>query len=342
MTSNYTISGHGDLGDEIVAMPIARHLGKADFLLWNSPLCKPIEPRIHLIKELMESQDYVGRVEIWDRQEPITHDCATFRDGGIFWGKNLCSLHAEWVGIKNIDQSPWLTVTPNKQYEGKIVCNRSTRHQNQFFPWREIAAHYQKDLIFIGLWEEWRQLSNEVGFEIPYVSTKDLLECAEIIAASKLFIGNQSSNINLAFGLGKRFICEGSWTSCDCLYERDGLYVFDGEIPESFTVDGYKPLVLPSRLRDREIRFDVSPPGQYWIVTSPDGEVHKALNAKSVLREANRHESANNLYLTTEKELARQMIERFPTFGTDGYQNTIHTMIHNAKQILHKMGNPYV
>lgn len=326
----------------MAAMPIARALGSASFLVFDSPYCKPITPigRFDVIKPLIESQPYVERFDRWDRREQITHDTASFRDGGLEWGVNLCDLQARWVKVP-VDQSPWLTVDKNPAYEGAIVVNRSPRHQSEMFPWREFVDHCGKDIVFIGLASEHRDFCNETGHSVKYVPTKNLLEAAQIIQASRLYAGNQSSCLNIAIGLGKRYVCEPSLTAMDCLYNRDGYYCFDGSF-DNYEVEGYTPFSTPNRLGDRDIDFSISPPNQFWIATSPDGTEHKALNYRQVLESANRHERMHGLPLTTPKELTRQMLDRYPMFGASSHVNTQYRMIQGAKDILRRYGNKYV
>lgn len=335
MQDRYTISSHGDAGDLCALLPIARHLGKASILVSDSRLCKPIVSRLHLLKDLFESQPYIDRIDVWNGEE-VTHDVAPWRDGGVAYGKNLCTLHSEWVGL-TVDQSPWLKVKPNKKFKDKIVINRSTRHRSDYFPWSEIMHHFPvNDMVFIGLEEEWVQHSNEFGVKIPFEPTANFLEAAQIIQASKLFIGNQSCCVNIAIGLGKRFILECSLTSVDCLYKRpDSIYVTDGEM--KLEVKGYAPLITKSTIPEREMDFSVSAPGGLWKYICKDGFVIREMNGFDTLKVANKHERECNLPISTKGDICVQMAKHFPTFGQDCYTNWLIDRIYDIKQLINKV-----
>jgi hypothetical protein len=330
----YTISSHGDAGDLCALLPIARFLGKADILVSDSKMCKPIVSRLHLLKDLLESQPYIGRIDEW-RGEEITHDVAPWREGGVKFGSSLLELHAAWVGLeKEVSEEPWLTVKPNNKFKDKIILNRSTRHRSDFFPWAEIMRHFPvEDMVFLGLEEEWQQHVNEFGVKVPYHPTKNFLEAAEIIQAGKILMANQSCQVNIAIGLGKRFCLESSLSSVDCLYRRpDSIYVVDGEM--NLEVEGYDPLITTSRIPDRELDSSITPPGGYWIYDTKDGVRHKEITGFDLLRSVNRYERANDLPISKLNDINIQMGLHFPSFGSDNYTNHLIERIHTIKKLI--------
>jgi hypothetical protein len=56
--------------------------------------------------------------------------------------------------------------------------------------------------MFVGLPEEYTAFREATGWDLPYYATQTMLEVAEVIAGADTFIGNQSSNLALAIGLG--------------------------------------------------------------------------------------------------------------------------------------------
>jgi len=327
------ISSHGDQGDIISLLPIARALGKASVLVSDNPMCKPITkgPRFESIKPLVESQPYIERFAV-HYEEPIEYDAATFRNGGIDFGWNLAALHAKWVGVK-ISEDPWLKIEPNKSYEGCVAFNRSTRHHNQLMNWKPILEHYLDDLVFIGLTEEWVQIQNSTGLKFRHAPTKNLLECAEIISASRVFLGNQSSNLNLAIGLGKKYLCETSLSSLDCVYKRDAFYCLDGSV-HNFEVEGYDLLNVKTQVPQIEIDWNSSPPGQRWKMIDRSGVEHSDFSPRKVIRAANANEEAQNLPLSTLQDLANQMTERLPNWNSNNYVNCLIRSIETARKII--------
>lgn len=334
--SKYAGRSFGDIGDIISIIPTARALGSMELYVENNPLCKPIlaPGRFDAIKILMDESEYIDKFEPYKGQA-ITHDMATFRDGGIPYGYSLARLHADWVGVK-ISEEPWLKVEPDPAFEGCIVINRSTRHRNHLMNWRPILQHYEGDLVFLGLKEEHIQLQNEFGVKMKHHPTSDLLECAQIIGASRAFLGNQSCLVNIAIGLGKKFLLETSLTSLDCIYHRpDSYYCLDGSVID-FEVEGYETLNVESCIPQVEVDFLTSPPGQYWLYQTADGIEHKGLNAVNLMREVNRHEENIGLPLSVKQDLANYMHRKFPTWSGGSHNNAILFQIENARNIIKK------
>jgi len=338
--SEYTISSVGDLGDLVANLTVAKALGKASILVFDSPLCKPItkEPRFSAIKALAESQPYVGRFDVW-QGEPITHDCATWRDGGVPWGQNLAQLHANWCGQK-ISEEPWLKIYPDKRFKNKIVVNRSARHHSAYFPWGRVLSHFKpEDLVFVGLPEEHYMLEQESGVKLNYHPTATLFDVGKTIAASKLFIGNQSSALNVAIGLGKRFLCETCLSSVDCIYKRpDSFYVLDGEIV-NFEVEGYEPLNTPSTISAKEIDMTLSPPGSVWYMEASDGLMFSEYNAHTLMKNVNNHERRSGVRVSTAADLAEYMGRRFPNWCAVMDANPLHNTIKAIRELIERKNN---
>lgn len=312
----------GDQGDLISCGPLCRALGKVTVYADNNPICKPIlQPsRFNAIKPLMEAMEWVKSFEQYAGQE-LTHNVANWRDGGVPFGETLATLHANWAGVP-ITLDPWISVPPNPSFKDAIVIARSTRHQNPYFPWIDLIDHF-KDVVFIGLPEEHIQLQNETGRKFQYAPTKTLLEVAEILAGAKLFIGNQSSPLNVAIGLGIPFVCECSLTSVDTVYPRiHSWYSPDGSI-DKLKVKGFPEFNHQQMIPEREINFLSSPPGGHFIAESADGTLHKDPMAKAAVKMANAYEESMGLPLSTMGSIATQMLARFPRWGPSSYINTV-------------------
>jgi len=337
MSKSFTGRSFGDLGDLLCIIPTARALGKMSLYVTNNPLCKPIlaPGRFDAIKPLMDASEYIEEFEPHNGQV-ITHDMATFRDGGIPYGHSLARLHADWVNVE-ISEEPWLKIDPNPEFEGCIVINRSTRHRSHLMNWAPILAHYEKDLVFLGLLEEKIQLENETGIKLRHQPTTDLLQCAQIISASRAFLGNQSSLLNIAIAMGKQYLVETSVWSMDCVYRRpDSFYCLDGGV-QDFKVKGYRPLNIPSRSLEREVDFTISPPGGYWYLRGKDGIERKSLNHKYVLRETNEAEAAQGLELSKKQDLANQLLAKYPNYGGASFENSWYAQIEKAREVIQKV-----
>jgi len=313
----------GDAGDCVASLPICKALGEVNFLVDDRPVTKSIlaPHRFNSIKPLIESQPYITKFDR-HRGEHIDYDFSTFRDGGLEYGKNLMELQASWVKVPVTDD-PWMELEPDHAFDGAIIINRSPRHNNPWFPWEKLIDHFEKDIVFVGLREEHEALQRFTGRTLRYHPTSDLLQVGRMIAASKLFIGNQSCALNIAIALGKRFVCEFSIAAADVIYKRpESFYVPDGMI-ENLVVEGYEPFNSPVSLPDQEIDITVTPPGGKWIVRSSDGTEHTDINGRKLISKANEYEKARNLPLTTIRELTRQSLERWPRWNRSSYANYV-------------------
>ena len=75
------------------------------------------------------------------------------------------------------------------ELKDKIIIHRTFRHRNQFINYKFLKNY--KDLIFIGMEDEFQDLKKEVT-NLEFYNCKNFLEMAKIIKSSKFFIGNQS------------------------------------------------------------------------------------------------------------------------------------------------------
>jgi hypothetical protein len=94
-----------------------------------------------------------------------------------------------------------------------VAINRTSRWlPPQLSPiWNEWKENgIEERGFFLGLPEEHAAFCQATGWNIPHHPTKNLLELAQCIAGSKVFIGNQSVALSIALGLGHRDTwCEG-------------------------------------------------------------------------------------------------------------------------------------
>lgn len=251
----------GDFGDIIFSLPCVKLNGKGVYYGVDKPDCRPITPRLHLLRRLLYSQDYIVSLKP-HRGEKIDYDFCSFRDNGMPYGVTLAELHAKYVGLDPDLSSPWLKVEPSPESKGKIVVARSARYRNKRFPWKSIVEQYSRNIVFVGLPEEYQNFADNFG-PVDYLPTKDLYEVATLIAGSELFIGNQSSPNAICEGLKHPSVLEVSLEAPDCIYPRDNAkYCYDGSV--SFEVLGSK-FESPSALSIADIDLQSSPPGG-WII----------------------------------------------------------------------------
>jgi hypothetical protein len=197
----------GDYGDIVHMLPICKALGKVNlFFRDNNVVCKRILERLHIIQPLLESQPYIGIAKAHEGEQ-IHWNAGDFRQ---YHSKEHSLAYSHWLHYKGqshlpnlqIDlQQPWLGgIKADSRSKGKIVIHRTGRYQNQFFRWQSVMDRYADVAIFLGTAEEHKRFTEEFG-RIDYCPTRDLLEMAQLIVGSEMFMGNQSVGLAIAEGL---------------------------------------------------------------------------------------------------------------------------------------------
>jgi uncharacterized protein DUF5672 len=209
----------GDLGDIIYSLATVKALGGGVLYLSpdnRSPYPGPTRLRLDhascdRYSPFFEQQPYVT----YSRFTPTTpastdYDLNLFRqhyrNGTATQFDTLFQLHARTFNVHPLDETqPWLKVDgPRPDSSRPIVINRTARYRNPHFPWRHLIQRHGNRMLFVGLEAEYQSLRQEIGVTPApvWVPTPNLTELARIIAGAKFFIGNQSTPMALALGLG--------------------------------------------------------------------------------------------------------------------------------------------
>jgi len=242
------LSKHGhvcagaDLGDFVVSMAVARNLhaftgDKQVIHAVETIGVQPFLKRVPLIEELVLAQPYIAGLELGTKKGI---DITGFRR---FHSRNQSLLYAQSMELNSqfptpvtYSDSPWLTIPSKSSYSpGRVLLCRTERYRSNHFPWREILEHLRDRALFIGLPHEHQNFQKMFGF-VEFCPTRNLMEVAQLIAASELLISNQTSAANISLGMGHPTIVE-LWcvSSCDVIYQRQNAeYSFDGSV----TIDG--------------------------------------------------------------------------------------------------------
>ena len=263
-----TFRHSGDLGDVIYALPILKTIpGKHSLFFVDRPgITRPLTPRMGILKLLFEAQDYIDEVVATEANPDF--DIVPFRR---FHSSTTTLVDAQLNEINSyaatpikVDTTlPWLKAEPDERSKGKIIIARSPRYNNNFFPWRQIVQHYGDRLLFVGIEQEHTNFCFTCG-NVERIEVSNYLELAGLIAGAELFIGNQSSPMAVAIGLGVPFIQEVCLEQPDCIFKRHtAQYVADGScvLPDvsgsgELKIDKiYKPTFSGNR--------NIVPPG-YW------------------------------------------------------------------------------
>ena len=205
-------SGH--LGDIINSLPVIQKLSKTHtcslYVRANKPL--PFNYRFYksskdlvflddrsvdMLLPLLEQQPYLNKVEKFSNQK-IHINLDLFRNLPINFNEDNIRWYSLLTGIHPDLSLPSIFVKENSKFKNKIIIIRSTRRKNLFINYNFLENY--KDLIFIGLKDEYLDLKKEVT-NLEFYDCKNFLEMAEIIKSSKFFLGNPSLGYVMAEGL---------------------------------------------------------------------------------------------------------------------------------------------
>lgn len=256
----------GDLGDIVVMLGTLNAIDEEHtVLLRDNGQTKGIVKRERMIRSLIEAQGHKCRP--YKKGDEVDWASEEFRQGFHRSDDTLFNSHAthavDRLGIPLPDHATlWLhNIQPRS--EARVVISRSVRYNNPYFPWRTVLDTLE-DAIFVGIEDEHAIFQNTYGVKIRRRPTKDLLEVAELIAGSELFIGNQSSPMTIAEGLKHPRIQETCLHVADCVYPADGgnQYVPDG----CLNLPGYDLTTQPVHFDVR--RLDLRHvPRKGWVAT---------------------------------------------------------------------------
>lgn len=186
------------------------------------------------ISPLLLEQPWIDRVSF---QMSIPINALCLNDFRKTWfgqrrSANLFEVYSEHFRTGPLPQDvAWIECNPLIIPGKPIVISRSKRYRNPHFPWHQVASKYSKRLIFIGLPDEYYEWFLHFGETAVYRPVNNGLEMAQIIAGSKLFIGNQSFPMSLALALGVRLIQEVGHPNADCRFRRtNALYYENGDL----------------------------------------------------------------------------------------------------------------
>jgi len=174
-----------------------------------------------IIAPLLKAQDYLDEVAVWTNEE-IDEDFSDHWKMHLIKGwqgnQTECYALAAKLNIhdpeirKKLLYESWLTPVKPIKIQGKpIVVNRTHRHLHgaDGSGWNDFIKNGLSDYgVFIGTEEEHTSFEETFKISIQYRKTEDLLEASRIIQGCEQFIGNQSSALSIAIGLGKTYWCE--------------------------------------------------------------------------------------------------------------------------------------
>jgi len=273
----------GDLGDLVYLLGVLSEVpnGPHTLLLQTSSETKiktdaDLKRFADMVIPLAKRQPYIADCRILQGDDVVDWRSQGFRGKGR-WCPMVTLLGAKAYHLQMClgygqhikGQNAWLSVDPMPAASGRVIINRTGRYRNPYFPWPEIVNFYGDRLVFVGQPHEYLEFCSQFGM-VEFHRTHHLLEVAEIIAGSDLFIGNQSCANACAEGLKHRLIQETALDIPDCIFIRpNAQHVADGAcVLPGF--DGQEDRVIAHRVKVSTGNTAIPPDGWQYPRTWPD------------------------------------------------------------------------
>jgi hypothetical protein len=235
------INHSGNAGDIIYAMPTLKRiheltgatinlyfkLGQPRILpqYMSHPLGTVMlnQKMVDMLTPLVESQRYIQKCEAYNGQS-IQIDLDLFRSQIIPNDRgNIARWCGYLTGVTPELWKKWITVQPDPGYTDKIVISRSSRYRNASIDYSFLSKY--DDLVFIGIASEYEDMRKSIP-GIKWVQVDDFLKLAQLIAACKFFIGNQSFPFALAESLKVPRILEAYHEITNVIPEGENAHDF--------------------------------------------------------------------------------------------------------------------
>ncbi|MBS0203887.1 MAG: hypothetical protein JSS49_13360 [Planctomycetes bacterium] len=113
--------------------------------------------------------------------------------------------------------APWLSIEAGDTALTLVNFTGRYRNEHASVDWMPLLAN-QENLGFIGLPTDYELFCNSIRTDVPFIETPTLLDAAKYIKSSRLFMGNQSSCLAIAIGLGKTVVVESSEDYPNCIF----------------------------------------------------------------------------------------------------------------------------
>ena len=206
---NLSFYHSGHIGDIINVLPVIKDLALTHqcdlYLNISKPLTVKLNEfqyeNIYLNKDiydklypLLKKQKYINKIDIYsDQSIDINFDLIRQLPINLLFDNLRYGFQI--TGVQPDLNQIYLDVEPHKDFVNKIVILRSPRYQNQFINYKFLRNY--NDLLFVGKKDEYNELKKEIE-NLEYYNCQNFLEMAQIIKASRIFIGNSSLGMTLA------------------------------------------------------------------------------------------------------------------------------------------------
>jgi len=237
-----TFKHSGDLGDIILSLPAVSSLGGGilyldpeggedeELVSWATyTRTKLNKESILALKPLLEKQDYIEEVRLWNPSIKVDYNLDEFRKHVKF--NNLTTSHlAAFDLFHKVDEwqtTKWLDVEPKELPNNKkIILSRSCRYHSNYSFWESLGEGYIKDSVFVSHPKEFEYFLYtfpRYKGKIEFLNTENIEDLAGYIKFCDLFIGNQSFTYCLAEAMKKKLVLEVYKTYPSSLFKREDV-----------------------------------------------------------------------------------------------------------------------
>lgn len=217
---NFSHSGH--TGDVIYSMPAMYTLAKGRKINLYLRLYQPVtdftknmkhpngnvmltDRSVEMLAPLLTKQPGINLFKALEN-ETVHYDLSIFKAFPFDYRMGSITRYFFLTyGISGDLWKPWLHVTPNESYRDAVVIARSSRYRSPKISYAFLQKYPR--LVFVGVPDEYTDMKPHIP-NLEYKPVANFLELAEIIAGSRLFIGNQSFPFALAEALKVRRVLE--------------------------------------------------------------------------------------------------------------------------------------
>ena len=168
------------------------------------------------LQKLVTAQPYVKSFHSANTINEQFVNLNSWRMSDKLYKANWTEIFNSYYALPAQDKfTPYLSVESDNRFKDYVIIHRSSQRHTNNFPWESIIKNNK--VVFVGFdSSEMNTLPNASSIE--FFQPKDFYEYACIIKGAKGFIGNQSSPLALAYGVGQRVLAE--------LHNQDSLHYF--------------------------------------------------------------------------------------------------------------------
>ncbi len=164
------------------------------------------ETMIGMLQPLLLAQQQIRSCPIYQPGDAIDFDLDLIRRYPFPLSRGNIARWYFYIFAINADLGkPWLQAAPDAGVAEHIVIARSQRYRAPNINYGFLKK-FDK-LLFVGVEAEWKEMKQMLP-QIEYRPVADFLELAQVIAGSRLFIGNQSFPFSIAEGLKVKRLLE--------------------------------------------------------------------------------------------------------------------------------------